>query len=292
MSLLKTLKFIYQHPLNKDKKIKSLCKFFKWQIASRLIHYPIIYPFTEKSKLMVTRGMSGATGNFYCGLVDFSEMSFLLHFLREDELFVDIGANVGSYTILASAHVGAYSISFEPINTTYQWLKCNILINNISDKVKVYNKAVGSRNEKKLMTNNLDTVNFVTQKKSKNTVEIEVVRLDEILISDNPVLLKIDVEGYEAEVLKGAKETLNKNSLKAIIIELNGLGKRYGYRDRDIHDFLMSMNFYPYYYDAFERNLIKLTDFKNNNIIYIRDINFVTQRLLTAEKININNILY
>ena len=45
--------------------------------------------------------MHGVTGNVYCGLHDFAEMSFMLHLLRAGDLFADIGANVGSYTVLA-----------------------------------------------------------------------------------------------------------------------------------------------------------------------------------------------
>jgi len=44
-----------------------------------------------------------------------NDMGFLLHFLRKDDLFLDVGANIGSYTVLAGGAVGAKSISFEPV---------------------------------------------------------------------------------------------------------------------------------------------------------------------------------
>ena len=59
--------------------------------------------------------MTGATGNIYTGLHEFEDMMFLLHLLRPGDIFVDAGANIGSYTVLASAVVGAKSISFEPV---------------------------------------------------------------------------------------------------------------------------------------------------------------------------------
>ena len=46
--------------------------------------------------------MTGATGNIYCGLYEFLDMAFLLHFLRNGDLFGDIGSNIGSYTVLAT----------------------------------------------------------------------------------------------------------------------------------------------------------------------------------------------
>ena len=45
-------------------------------------------------------GMTGATGNVYCGLHEFEDMALVLHALRPRDLFVDVGANVGSYTVL------------------------------------------------------------------------------------------------------------------------------------------------------------------------------------------------
>lgn len=58
------------------------------------------FDWIEGARLMVRNGMTGATGNIYCGLHEFTDMSFVLHLLRPDDLFVDVGANIGSYTVL------------------------------------------------------------------------------------------------------------------------------------------------------------------------------------------------
>ena len=73
--------------------------------------------------LIANAGMAGATGNIYVGLREFEDMAFLLHLLRPDDLFVDVGANIGSFTVLASGAVGARSLAIEPIERTF-----NILI--------------------------------------------------------------------------------------------------------------------------------------------------------------------
>lgn len=292
MGILKTLNFISNHPLNRNNKTRAIIKYLKWQISSLLSSYQIIYPFTEKSKLIISKGMTGATGNLYCGLHEFSEMSFLLHFIRVDDLFIDIGANIGSYTVLASAHVGAKTISFEPVPSTYSILLQNIAVNNIIDKVTAYNKAIGNKNEVIKFTRNLDTVNHAATNDDNDTIDVEICQLDDVLSNKMPALLKIDVEGYETEVINGAEETLKKDSLKAIIIELNGSGNRYGYDDEKIHNNLIDFGFIPYIYKPFERQLIKAEHFGKNNTIYIKDFNFVNQRILSANKININNHLY
>jgi len=80
MNIVSLLKFITSHPLNEKNKTKAVIRFLKWQINLRLNPYPIVYQFTEKSQLIIKAGMTGATGNLYCGLHEFADMSFLIHF--------------------------------------------------------------------------------------------------------------------------------------------------------------------------------------------------------------------
>ena len=115
MSLIHTLKFITDHPLNRGQKFKSLLRFVKWQIGSRCVPGVVGYDWINGSKFLVKRGETGLTGNIYTGLHEFADMVFLLHFLRDSDLFVDIGANVGSYTILACSAVGASQVAL-PLN--------------------------------------------------------------------------------------------------------------------------------------------------------------------------------
>ena len=143
MSLVSLLKFIANHPLNRQHKIKAISRFAKWQINSRLNPYPVVYNYTDRTKLIIQRSMTGATGNLYCGLHEFNDMGFLLHFLRSDDLFIDIGANIGSYTILAAGHIGASVVSVEPVPKTFEYLKNNIAINQIDSKVVTHNLALG-----------------------------------------------------------------------------------------------------------------------------------------------------
>ena len=132
MSILNSIKFITSHPLNKDDKLKSIFRFLRWQIGSRLLPGIVVYDWINGSKFLVGIGETGLTGNIYTGLHEFSDMAFLLHVLRPDDLFIDVGANVGSYTILACAAIGACGYAFEPIPTTYKRLIENIRINHFS----------------------------------------------------------------------------------------------------------------------------------------------------------------
>jgi FkbM family methyltransferase len=289
MNILNTIYRILTHPFNKKNKIKALLIFVKWQLAAYLNPYAIIYPLTQNSRIIVKKGMTGATGNIYCGLLEFADMGFLLHFLRPCDTFVDVGANIGVYTILASAEIGAKTISIEPIKQTFSLLQDNIRINNIESNVRTLNigagKAVGVLN----FTQSLDTVNHVLaiNENATNVINVEISTLDILCDDICPAILKIDVEGFETEVLAGARNLIRQSELKAIIIELNGSGMRYGFNDMEIHKELISEGFLPYSYDPFARKLIKLESFTKFNTVYIRHYDYVNNRLQGARKINV-----
>lgn len=293
MKLFSVLKFICNHELNKKNKLKALIRFFKWQLNCKFNPYPVIFPFTARAKLIIGKGMTGATGNLYCGLHDFEDMSFLLHFLRREDLFIDIGANIGSYTVLAAAHIGATTLSFEPVPSTFSHLLNNIALNRIGNKVQAFNIALSAEKGSVSFTSSLDTVNHVALNAEQDQIEVNTERLDDVLTEQmSPLLIKIDVEGFEAEVLKGATNTLKNSNLRAIIIELNGSGARYGYEDQHIHQSLIDLGFDAYVYKPFERILTGVRKLGTLNTIYIRDFDFVEGRLKSAEEINILNNRY
>lgn len=284
-----TVRFVLNHPFNRGRKIKALFNLFKWQFFSRVYRLPVIYQFTQNSKLIVWKGLNGATGNLYCGLHEFEDMAFLLHLLRPGDLFMDIGANIGSYTILASAEIGADTIAVEPIPSTFDNLKQNILVNDIADKVTALNIGLGSKPDMLRFTSSLDTGNHVSIGEA-DSILVNVNILDNVAENKIPVLMKVDVEGFESEVLKGANNTLQSPLLKAIIIELNGSGETYGFKDADIHTTLTGYGFRVMKYDPAKRQLFETSVGREHNTRYVRDLEFVNDRLLTARPVLVQGI--
>jgi FkbM family methyltransferase len=224
MGLLGTLRFLAEHPLTADRRVRTLARFLRWQLASRLAPGPIAVDFVASARLLVSRGMTGATGNIYVGLHEFEDMAFLLHLLRPTDLFVDVGANVGSYTILAAAVVGAHCIALEPGPKAFERLEDNVRLNGADTRVQAYQIGAGDRRGQLQFTLGLDTVNHVVDSTSSEAgepaVTVDVVPLDELLQGASPVtLIKLDVEGFEAKVLEGAEQTLERPELKAVIME-------------------------------------------------------------------------
>ncbi len=82
----------------------------------------------------------------------------------------------------------------------------------------------------------------------------------------------MDVEGFETEVLAGAREALASPELEATIVELNGSGARYGFDERALHERICAAGFSAHGYDPIERRLHALP--RPNavaNTIYLRD---------------------
>ena len=71
MIIINILKNIIRHPFNKNRKIKSLLIFFKWQLVSRIWDNLLVYQLSQKTKILVKNGLIGATGNIYTGLFEF-----------------------------------------------------------------------------------------------------------------------------------------------------------------------------------------------------------------------------
>lgn len=287
---ISTLKFILSLPLAKKNKLKTLSRFLYWGVRNKINSNNMVYKFIGDTKINIQKGISTSELQYYCGLSEFNDMGFLLHFLRSEDVFVDVGANIGSYTLLSSSFIGAKTISVEPVPVTFQYLTDNISLNQANDKVVLLNIGLADKVSELKFTSVLDAVNHVLPENSKsdeNFISVKVDTLDNITKDDHPICLKIDVEGYETLVIKGAEETLKKDSLKAIIIELNGSADMYGFDESLIHQKLISNAYTPYKYEPFTRTLIKLEKYGKFNTIYIKDIEFVENRVKNSPKVKV-----
>lgn len=229
----------------------------------------------DEARLLVRNGEVGLTGNIYCGLAEFNDMAFLLCALRRQDLFVDIGANAGAYTVLASKVVGASSVAFEPVPTTYDRLLDQIYLNRINEKVSALNQGVGDQRAVLRFTSQSDTTNKVSLSvDEQHTVAVDVVALDGVAFPsvEGDIFVKIDVEGYEMNVLKGGAEFFSNKRVQAVIIEMNGSGCAFGHRDDDVHALLVDRGFVAVDFDGLARKLsLKQGHNSEGNTIYLRD---------------------
>lgn len=288
------MRYLWQHPLNRRMPLHNVGGIVRWYLGTRLLgKAPLVMPFANGARLIATPGRWGSEANALCGLHEFSDMGFLLHFLRLGDLFVDIGANVGAFTVLASAAIGARSVACEPVGTTFDDLMANVAINRCERLVRTCRVAVGRSPGMLQLTSGLDTTNHVAFSEEITGVEsVKVDTLDHLMAGGTPALIKVDVEGWEQEVLAGGATTLKRNELLAVILELNGSGQRYGFNDDDTHQMMVESGFAAYRYAPFERRLTDLEGRYNSggNTLYLRDAAAVQNRLASAQPFRVRGL--
>jgi FkbM family methyltransferase len=154
--------------------------------------------------------------------------------LKKGSVFVDIGANVGGYSLRAAA-LGAQVYALEPNHETYKVLKRNAEINDLS--LNAYNLAAGHfKGVARLYSESgrEGKASLIPYASASKVESVNVVTLDDLFSSEIKTidLLKIDVEGSELDVLKGSQEVLSK--CKYVMIEV---------RDQSVLRFLGLKNF-------------------------------------------------
>ena len=195
---------------------------------------------------------------YFLGEYEQSELTLLEKTLNSNDVFIDLGANIGLYTLNAAHLIGENGtvICFEPFSKNFKTLNKNIALNNFSN-ITTENLAVGDSNgflniyydDKEL---NLGMVSAHLTKYSHRE-NIEITTLDSYL-ETNPIttvnFIKIDIEGNEYQALTGMKKTLEKHHPKLLIeiLENNEVSdidnkekiitflKNYGYKKHYIDD--------------------------------------------------------
>ena len=277
--MFRTLAFLSRHPLTRANPAGALARFAVWQIGSRIVTEHT-HTWISGAKLVVRNGMTGATGNIYCGLHEFADMGFVLHFLRPEDTFLDIGANIGSYTVLASAVCGATTIAFEPDPGTAENFQRNVSVNGIADCVVLHKVALGHDEGRVAFTIGRDTENRVADSSDTYTRSVQVLPLDAIEGARDATLMKLDVEGYESEVLAGAAKTLASPALLAIETEA---------QETAVTDLIETFGFVRRWYDPFSRTLAcsPLPHLPASNALFVRDDDAVLARLVSAQKFRV-----
>jgi FkbM family methyltransferase len=207
---------------------------------------------------------------------DFKVMSIhedeiIEHFiLKEGDIVVDIGAHIGLYTIIASKHVGlkgkVVAIEAEPGN--FEILTSNTKLNQLTNVISL-NSAVSSKEGKVKLYMPYEELGHTKYhsimlervgEAEKTFVEVNANTLDNLLPQngiEEVNWIKIDVEGAEYEVLKGAAKSLSKSKEIALLIEIHNLGGINFYQQ--IIDFLRSYGFkieFEKSYEGGERHVI------------------------------------
>ena len=195
-------------------------------------------------------GSAPGSAALYVGLPEWDDMQFVLRYLRAGEHFVDVGANIGSYTLLAAGCLeGVQVTAVEPDAAARAQLLENLDLNGVTS-VTVVAAALGARVGSVAFTMGRDSLNRIATGSDREVVQVPMRTLDQ-LAGDRPAtLVKIDVEGAELEVLRGAERTLAQNPPPAILFELNHSCEAFGSSPQAIGAFLAANGYRLFEFDA------------------------------------------
>jgi FkbM family methyltransferase len=143
--------------------------------------------------------------------------------LQPGDVFVDVGANVGLFSVVAARRVGRTGkvFSFEPVPETMKALSATIYLNGLADIVTPFPYAAGSKpgSARINLGRTCGHSSFLPLEDTQQAIDVEVVALDDVIEGARVDLIKIDVEGWELHVLDGLRRTLAANPNASILLE-------------------------------------------------------------------------
>ncbi len=199
-------------------------RFVAFGVRTRVLRRPTLAPLGERSKILAYPGETNSPLAAYHNPPNPRQMNVWKRHLRPGDLFVDVGANVGIYTIYA-LDLGARVISCEADARSHERLLENLALNGF--EAEVLNVAIADRAGTVKFTHGLDSLNHLLVDEHEDGVEdgveVAATTLDDVLGDRHAVGVKIDVEGAERLVLAGAARALADQQIDIIQFEWNGL---------------------------------------------------------------------
>ena len=209
------VRYVWAHPSNSGQRLRALVRAARYQARVKLLRRRAVARLGERSRLWVDPHRTAASMVVYANPPDRPEMLAWRHELRDGGLFLDVGANVGTYTIWA-AELGAEVIAVEPAADTFGLLEENIALNGY--RVTTVRAAAGDHCGRARFTEGLDAGNSLAP---DGPVVTDLVTVDSLVGDRRVTGMKVDVEGFEINVLRGAARALADHRIGLIQIEWN-----------------------------------------------------------------------
>ena len=246
-------------------------------------HNPI-KTFRANNGLVYMSDLRSYTENYvpWTGEYEGATLKRVLKLVPKDKNILDIGANVGYWTINLASHLDADKTvyAFEPIPSNFARINQLCRLNNLEDKTQVYNFGLSNEQGSFGFVNNADdnarqASTFNARITPDKSGDIEVRKFDDVVLTEHIKdigFIKIDVEGFEIRFLQGAKKFFAKHR-PIIYGEFEPRDMRINDDDPKIlFDFFPE---YTFYQETSDRGFVKLT-----GDTYKRDILLVPNELV------------
>ena len=210
------IRIVLTNPSNRNHRAALMVGVARYEINS-VRGVRTVVPFSDRSLVEATKGGDSSSRAVFARLPDWPEMAIWRAWLKPGDTFVDVGANVGLYSLLA-AETGCAVLAIEPANDMVERLRRNLTLNGYTE-VSVHAVALMDR-PGTVDLSGLDANRRVATQRG-TTGSVVSSHLDELLGTSRIAGLKIDVEGNERLVLLGGQHLLDDGRVDLIQLEWN-----------------------------------------------------------------------
>jgi FkbM family methyltransferase len=282
---------IARHPANKGGRVAAERRAIEWHWRTRDGGDAVeaIVTVDGRTRLVARPHQFSAVWTIYDGVHEWEELQFCLSYLRPGDHFVDVGANVGVFSTLVGTRIpGVRITAVEPFPPVREDLVANLALNELSIDVvdSAVSDADGSATFEVL---DRDVLNRLAPDDGRGgvggsgggtSITVPVTTLDELVGGDPPALIKVDVEGSELLVMKGARRLLIDAATGPVLLfEHAGYCAHFGITPAEVRAFLTEVGYSIYLLDG------ELSPWHSDelpptlNVIACRDIAAVRARL-------------
>lgn len=202
------------HPSHRGERLAAVGRALRYQVMTESLGRRITLPIGERSKIYAYPGERQPVFALVRNPPNWPDMLVWRRYLRPGDLFIDVGANIGAYTIYA-LDCGAEVIAVEPNPRSAARVAEHLDLNGY--RAEVVQKALTDRPGTVRMTDGLDVLNHLVDASAEG-IDVEATTLDEVL-GDRTAFVKIDVEGAEELVLAGASHALAERRIPVLQLE-------------------------------------------------------------------------
>ena len=236
------LRFVWNHPANRGKRFRALLRAVRFQVRGRTGR-PTQTPIGESTRMWAVLHRASSSKVVYGNPPDYPEMMAWRRLLEPDDLFMDVGSNVGVYSLWA-IDCGAEAIAVEPSADTVALLRENLALNG-NPRVEVHQCALAGVPGEMWLSEGRDSTNHLMVG-STSGERVEVRTLDDLLGERTAAGVKIDVEGAERLVLEGATRALSEHRIQVLQLEWNSMSRKVLGEDRSPVEALLRTHGYTF----------------------------------------------
>jgi FkbM family methyltransferase len=272
------------HPLARGRRLNMLWRSAQFALWSKSSPELKLFPWLTLQLI----GTPGYSGYFRNQLHEYVDLCFAAHFLAADDFFVDAGANVGTWSLLAAVHAEANVLAIEPAPDTLRVLRANIAINGLERKIEVAPFALSDQIGSANMRGSGLTRSLLPALANANADDtlVETQTLAKLLAAriQMPALVKLDLEGHELPALNGAGSWLRERKIAAWSIEANTEAEAVA-----LHKVMSDAGYLQRYYEPTTRALLieRPVNCKQTNLIFVRDVDEAVARLQAGKALSV-----